>query len=121
MMTESSNLPQSIIVALCVAIGNIIAAVLSFRKALRSTDIQNTLSIVITSMVARVVCMLAALWFGIKVWKLHQIAFSLTLLSAYLLSMSVEIVVIHFQQLKRERQLQHDNNNIINVKPNTPV
>lgn len=107
MMTESSNLLQSAVAALCLAMANIIATVLSFRKALQSADIQGFLSVVITSMVARVVCMLAVLFFGIKVWHLHSLTFALTLVCLYLLSMSAEIVYIHREQLKKERERQH--------------
>ncbi len=102
MTAETSIIAQSVAAALFLALANIIAAVLSFRKAQRSADIQECLSTIIASMIARVVCMLGVSWYGLKVAKLHQLAFTLTLLSAYILSMAAEIWYIHLQQLRYE-------------------
>ncbi|TAE20583.1 MAG: hypothetical protein EAZ92_17845 [Candidatus Kapaibacterium sp.] len=102
MTTEASTILQSVVAALVLALANIIAAVVSFRKAQRSVDLQECLATIITSMIARVVCMLGVSWYGLKVAKFHQLAFTLTLLSAYILSMAAEIWYIHLQQLRYE-------------------
>jgi hypothetical protein len=102
MIAESNNAFHSVVAALLLALANIVAAIFSFRKAQRSADIQECLAIIITSMIARVVCMLGILWYGLKIVKFHQLAFTLTLLSVYILSMAAEIWYIHLQQLRHE-------------------
>jgi hypothetical protein len=95
---------QSVIAAVCVALVNILLAMLSFRIALRSADTKKFLSVVLGGMVVRIVGMLGALWFGLKIWNLHHIAFPLTLLQLYLFSMAAEIMMLHRRQLRSERK-----------------
>ena len=98
-----SIIAQSVLAAVCVALVNILLAMLSFRIALRSADTKKFLSAVLGGMAVRVVGMLGTLWFGLKIWKLHQLAFPLTLLGLYLVSMAAEIITLHRRQLRSEQ------------------
>ena len=98
------NLVQSIVIAVCVALGNILAAIFAFRIAFRRTETPKFLDIIIGSMAARLAAMLGMVWYGLKILHLHSIAFPITLLGLYMVSMTLEITIIHKRELRLQRQ-----------------
>ena len=95
---------QSIVIAACVALGNILLAILAFRIAFRRTETQKFLDVIICSMAARLAMMLGFVWFGLKILNLHTIVFPITLLGLYMVSMIAEITIIHKRELRLQRQ-----------------
>jgi putative effector of murein hydrolase LrgA (UPF0299 family) len=99
-----SNLVQSVVIAGFLALGNILTAILAFRIALRQTQTQKFLDVIIGSMAARLAVMLGIVWYGLKILHLHSIAFPITLLGLYMVSMTLEITIIHKRELRLQRQ-----------------
>ncbi len=92
------------VVAACIALGNILLAILAFRIAFRRTQTQKFLDMIIGSMAARLALMLGCVWFGLKILNLHSIVFPITLLGLYMVSMIVEVTIIHKRELRLQRQ-----------------
>lgn len=103
-MNITNTVLQSIVVAALIALGNGIATTIGVYIAFRRTETPKVLNAIIASMAIRMACMLGAVWYGLKIWKLHVIAFPLALLSLYIVFMVVEITIIHRRELRLQRQ-----------------
>jgi hypothetical protein len=99
-----SNILQSIVIAALVALSNIIATILAFRIAFRRIETEKFLNVILGSMAARLAYMLGMVWFGLKILHLHTVIFPMTLLGAYIISMAVEITIIHKRELRLQQQ-----------------
>ena len=82
-------------IGFALGLANLAVAAFAGRVGLRQDSEEQFLKIVFGSMAARLVVSLACVWFGLKAWNLHTVAFPVMFLGTYSVLMSVEVVAVH--------------------------
>jgi hypothetical protein len=77
------------------AVANFIFAVVVARFALGRTDEHDFLGIAFGSMLIRMLLLLSAIWFGLKVANFHKTSFTVTVLAEYAIFLIVEIIIVY--------------------------